>query len=103
MKQLELLTTNPVKKSVTVPYAVSIHTCTKPFSLTFVAACNTPLSMERNIIKDKEITGSSYLEKSKKTEPRHARLKQSGGWCVAKMKHFNSYYGLNDSLGKHNA
>ncbi|XP_031557011.1 uncharacterized protein LOC116293691 [Actinia tenebrosa] len=61
-------------------------------------ACKTSLGMESNIIKDKEITASSHLKHDTRTEPRHARLKQNGGWCVDKMTHFNSYYGLNDSL-----
>lgn len=62
-------------------------------------ACNTALGMERGIIKDKQITGSSYLKGGVRTQPIHGRLKQDGGWCVAKMKHFNNYYALNDSLG----
>jgi hypothetical protein len=58
--------------------------------------------MEKGIIKDKQITGSSYLTKDGGAiqEPSYGRLKQNGGWCVAKMKHFNKYYALNDSLGE---
>lgn len=55
--------------------------------------------MEKGAIRDKQITASSYLKGGVRTEPRHGRLKQDGGWCVAKMKHFNNYYALNDSLG----
>ncbi|KAK3733718.1 hypothetical protein QZH41_011242 [Actinostola sp. cb2023] len=54
--------------------------------------------MERGAIGDKQISASSYLKGGVRTTARHGRLKQNGGWCVAKMNHFNKYYALNDSL-----